>query len=116
MHNALSRLSLRSSRTDAARSARARTPRERVADPAEARRGLELLVTRAKRQRLRVTGQGHVREAAIEAALVPVVSWLCAQRAAWSLEQARAACPSVPARYVDALLAELAAQGFVDAV
>jgi 50S ribosomal protein L16 3-hydroxylase len=71
------------------------------------------VVTRAKHHLLRATGHGRVREAAIEAPFVPVVAWLCAQRAVWSLEQARAACPSVPARYVDAMLAELAAQRFV---
>lgn len=65
--------------------------------------------------RLRVTRTDGVREIAIAADLLPVVRWLCARDAVWSIEQARAACPTLGVRYVDALLAELAAQGFLEA-
>jgi hypothetical protein len=61
-----------------------------------------------------MTGEGGVREATLEADMVPVAEWLCARQAPWSVEQVRAACPSRPASYVDALLAELTEHGFVE--
>jgi hypothetical protein len=66
------------------------------------------------RHLLRMTGEGGVREATLEADMVPVAEWLCARQAPWSVEQVRAACPSRPASYVDALLAELTEHGFVE--
>jgi 50S ribosomal protein L16 3-hydroxylase len=65
---------------------------------------------------LRLPGEAATKEAAVDAALEPVVRWLCAQTSPWSAEQARAACASVSTGYVDALLGELVAQGFLETV
>ena len=70
---------------------------------------------RGTRHVLRLQGDDGGIDVPFDVELLPIMRWLCARAAPWSAEQARAACPSVSSGYVDALLAELAAQHLIEA-
>jgi hypothetical protein len=79
--------------------------------------GVAVLAPRGRsraRHVLRVSGDAGASEIEIGPDLVPEVRWLCAQMSPWSAEQVQAACPSIAAGLMTALLAELVAQGLLE--
>jgi hypothetical protein len=63
---------------------------------------------------LRLKGTTETKESAVDAALAPVLHWLCTRDSPWSAEQARAACTSISSGLVNALLEWLVAQRFLE--
>jgi 50S ribosomal protein L16 3-hydroxylase len=75
-----------------------------------------VVVVRRTPHVLRGARTGKSVDMDVDAELSPVIRWLCAQARPWSAEQMRAAWPSLAQGYTDAILAALAAQGFIESV
>lgn len=65
---------------------------------------------------LRVVTRDGVAETRLDAALLPIMRWLCSLTGACSIERARASFPELGASYVDALIDDLVAQGVLHEV